>query len=445
MNTLAHLRKFSGVMLMLTASAQAFAEEAAPALDTGSTAWMIVAAALVVLMCMPGLAMFYAGMLRSKNVLSVFSQFLATAGVVAVLWVIFGYSIATDTTGMVEGEYTLHSFVGGLSAAFLTNITPDTLTAGGIPESVVVVFLLAFAIITPALIAGGFAERMKFLPAVLFMALWFSLVYAPMSHMVWGGAGSLMHNWGALDFAGGTAVHINAGAAALAASLVVGKRKGYPSQSMPPHNLAMCVIGGAFVWVGWFGFNAGSAVAANGVAGMSLLNTHLAGCTGILGWILMEYLRNGRISTLGLISGGLAGLVGITPACAYVGAMGALVIGFVAGMVCFFSVSVMKRRLGYDDTLDVFGLHGMGGIVGALLTGVFCIPELGGSVDLGDRSVIGQVLAQFASIVFTLVYCFVISWIILKVLDKTIGLRVDAEAESVGLDVSELNERAYTA
>ncbi|MDR0736236.1 MAG: ammonium transporter [Zoogloeaceae bacterium] len=414
-------------------------EPAAEVLDTGTTAWMMTSAALVVMMCIPGLAMFYAGMVNAKNVLSVFSQFFATAGVVCVLWVVFGYSIATDTTGMEKGVFNLHSFFGGTGALFLAHLKPDNIV-GGMPESVLITFLMTFAIITPAIVAGGFAERMKFVSAVLFMALWFTFVYAPVSHMVWGGDGSLMANWGVLDFAGGTAVHINSGIAALAACLVIGKRKGYLQHPMPPHNLTICLIGAGFVWIGWFGFNVGSAVAVNGTTGMALLNTQIGACAGVLGWMIVEWLRNGRPSALGLASGALAGLVGITPGCAYVGPIGAIMIGLASGAICFFFVSVVKRRFGYDDTLDVFGLHGVGGMVGAILTGIFCVPALGGTEDV---QIATQIIAQFKGVIFTIVYCFVISWILLKLIDKTIGLRVDAETETVGLDQSEHSEKAY--
>ncbi|MDR2364503.1 MAG: ammonium transporter [Zoogloeaceae bacterium] len=431
----------SAAVADVAAATASASDAAAPAetLDTGTTSWMMTAAALVIMMCIPGLAMFYAGMVNAKNVLSVFSQFFATAGVVTVLWVVFGYSIATDTTGMEAGVFNLHSFVGGTGALFLAHLKPDNIV-NGMPESVLITFLLSFAIITPAIVAGGFAERMKFVSAVLFMALWFSFVYAPVSHMVWGGDGSLMANWGVLDFAGGTAVHINSGIAALAACLVIGRRKGYLQSPMPPHNLTICLIGAGFVWIGWFGFNVGSAVAVDGTTGMALLNTQIGACAGILGWMTVEWIKNGRPSALGLASGALAGLVGITPGCAYVGPIGAIMIGLAAGAVCFFFVAVVKRKFGYDDTLDVFGLHGVGGIVGAILTGVFCIPALGGSKDV---EVLPQLIAQFKGVAFTIVYCFVISWILLKLIDKTIGLRVDAETESIGLDQSEHYETAY--
>jgi Amt family ammonium transporter len=414
----------------------AFAQET---LDTGTTAWMMTAAALVIMMCIPGLAMFYAGMLRANNLLSVFSQFFATAGAIAVLWVIFGYSIVTDATGMVEGEYNLHSFIGGLSSFLLLDLKPDSITLG-MPTSVFITFQLSFAIITPAIVAGAFAERIKFVSAVIFMALWFALVYAPMAHMVWGGPGSLMANWGVLDFAGGTAVHINSGIAALTACLVVGKRQGYLTHSMPPHNLGLCLAGAGFVWLGWFGFNAGSAVAVSGSTGMALLNTQLGACTGILGWMLVEWIRNGRPSALGIASGALAGLVGITPGCAFVGPIGALVTGIVSGAVCFYFVAVVKRKFGYDDTLDVFGLHGVGGMVGAMLTGVFASTALGGTETI---EIPAQVWAQFKSVVFTIAYSLAVSWVILKLIDQTIGLRVDPEAEAVGLDQSEHRETGY--
>jgi Amt family ammonium transporter len=433
------LEASSAVVEVGADAAAPVAESAAEVLDTGTTAWMMTAAALVIMMCVPGLAMFYAGMVNAKNTLSVFSQFFATAGVVCVLWVAFGYSIATDTTGMEKGVFNLHSFVGGTGALFLAHLKPGNVVSG-MPESVLITFLMSFAIITPAIVAGGFAERMKFVSAILFMALWFSLVYAPVSHMVWGGPGSLMANWGVLDFAGGTAVHINSGVAALAACLVIGKRKGYLQHPMPPHNLTICLAGAGFVWLGWFGFNVGSAVAVNGTTGMAMLNTQVGACAGVLGWMLVEWIKNGRPSALGLASGALAGLVGITPGCAYVGPVGAIVIGLAAGAVCFFFVAVVKRRFGYDDTLDVFGLHGVGGMVGAILTGVFCVPALGGTEDVVIAT---QLVAQVKGVLFTIVYGFVISWIILKLIDKTIGLRVDAETETVGLDQSEHSEKAY--
>ena len=411
-----------------------------PVLNTGSTAWMITAAALVLFMCLPGLTLFYGGLVRAKNMLSLFTQCFGIAGVVGVLWVIYGYSMVVDTAGMVEGQVTFNSFVGGLGQAFLKGINADSLV-GDIPEGVYVTFQMTFAIITPALIAGAFAERMKFSAALLFMAVWFTLVYAPVAHMVWGGPGALMHNWGVLDYAGGTAVHINAGVAALAACLILGKRKGYQNTPMPAHNLSLTMAGAAMLWVGWFGFNIGSGGGLSGLSGMVMLNTQLGACAGILGWMFTEWFKVGKPSAQGLACGALAGLVGITPACAYVGVGGALAIGLLCGVFCYLSVTVLKRRIGYDDSLDVFGLHGIGGMIGAVLTGVFCVPSLGGLVD--GVSMGAQVMAQIKGVLLTTVYCFAASWVILKIIDRVIGLRADDAVEELGLDLAEHNERAY--
>ncbi|WP_219059883.1 ammonium transporter [Pseudomonas sp. UMAB-08] len=425
---------------LLALSLSPLASAADVTLDTGTTAWMMTATMFVLLMCVPGLALFYGGMVRAKNFLSMFTQLFAVAGVIGVLWVVYGYSIVVDATGMVAGEVNLHSFIGGLSKLFMLDMTHDSLV-GNIPEGVYSVFQMSFAIITPALIAGGFAERMKFSAAVAFMALWFTFVYAPIAHMIWGGPGGLLVNWGVLDFAGGTAVHINAGVAALAACLVLGKRKGYPNLAMPPHNLGFTLMGAGLLWVGWFGFNIGSGAAVNTGAGIIMLTTQVAACAGVVGWMLTETLIHGRPSALGAASGALAGLVGITPACAYVGPAGAIAIGLITGAVCFFAVSQLKQKLGYDDTLDVFSLHGIGGIVGALLTGVFASPSLGGYVE--NLEIGAQVLTQLKGVSFTFVYCFVVSMIILKVLEWTIGLRASEENEAMGLDLAEHDERAY--
>jgi Amt family ammonium transporter len=411
-----------------------------PTLDTGSTAWMVTAAVLVLFMCLPGLALFYGGLVRAKNMLSLFTQCFGIAGVVGVLWVIYGYSMVVDSSNMVAGEVSFNSFVGGLSRAFLAGMTPDSLV-GEIPEGVFVTFQMTFAIITPALIAGAFAERMKFSSALVFMAAWFTLVYAPVAHMVWGGAGALMHNWGVLDFAGGTAVHINAGVAALAACMVLGKRKGYQNTPMPAHNLSLTMVGAAMLWVGWFGFNIGSGGGLSGLSGVVMINTQVGACAGILGWMFTEWFKVGKPSALGLACGALAGLVGITPACAYVGVGGALAIGVLCGVFCYLSVTVLKQRLGYDDSLDVFGLHGVGGMIGAVLTGVFCVPSLGGLVP--DVSMGDQVVAQIKGVLFTTVYCFVVSWVILKVVKAVMGLRAHDSVEEMGLDLAEHNERAY--
>ncbi|HBO6206979.1 ammonium transporter [Stutzerimonas nosocomialis] len=424
-------------LLLMAFAPLALAEEAT--LDTGVTAWMMTATLLVLCMCLPGLALFYGGLVRAKNMLSLFSQCFAIAGVIGVLWVLYGYSLVIDTSGMVEGEFSFNSFVGGLDRAMLAGLNGDSLVLG-MPEGVFITFQMTFAIITPALIAGAFAERMKFVAALLFMALWFTFVYAPMAHMVWGGPGALMHNWGVLDFAGGTAVHINAGVAALAACLLLGKRKGYP-QEIRPHNLPLAMTGAALLWVGWFGFNVGSAAGVGGISGITMLNTQLGACAGIVGWMLVELLKTGRPSALGLASGAIAGLVGITPACAYVGPGGALAIGLLSGVLCYLAVTSLKQRLGYDDSLDVFGLHGVGGVVGAILTGVFCVPALGGYVE--GSEIIPQVWAQLKSVLFTFVYCFAVSWVLLKLVDKLVGLRVDEQSEDIGLDLAEHNETAY--
>ncbi|MFF7705860.1 ammonium transporter [Pseudomonas sp. NPDC007930] len=433
------IKPFSGGLALLLFAGLAQAAEAPP-LDTGSSAWMVTATALVLFMCVPGLALFYGGLVRAKNMLSLFTQCFGIAGVIGVLWVLYGYSLVVDSTGMVEGQVSFNSFVGGLSRAFLAGMNADSLVAG-VPEGVFVTFQMTFAIITPALIAGAFAERMKFSAALLFMAVWFTLVYAPIAHMVWGGAGALMHNWGVLDYAGGTAVHINAGVAALVAALILGKRKGYPHTPMPPHNLCLAMAGAAMLWVGWFGFNIGSGGGLSGTSGMVMINTQVGACAGIVGWMLTEWLKAGRPSALGLASGALAGLVGITPACAYVGVGGALAIGLLCGVFCYLSVTVLKQRLGYDDTLDVFGLHGVGGIIGALLTGVFCVPQLGGLVE--GVTIASQLLAQFKGVAFTFGYCFVASWVILKAVNAVTGLRAHEAMEEMGLDLAEHNERAY--
>ena len=418
----------------------ALAEEAAPTLNSGDTAWMLTATALVLFMTIPGLALFYGGLVRSKNVLSVLMQCFAMAALMSVLWAIYGYSLAFDTTGMEAGVTTFNSFVGGLGTAFLAGVTVDSLT-GTIPETVFMTFQMTFAIITPALIVGAFAERMKFSAMLWFMALWFTIVYAPTAHMVWGGDGGLMWDWGVLDFAGGTVVHINAGVAALVACIVMGPRKGYPTTAMPPHNLGYTLIGASMLWVGWFGFNAGSAVAANGTAGMAMAVTQIATAAAALGWMFIEWISHGKPSVLGIASGAVAGLVAITPASGFVGPMGALVIGAVAGVLCFLAATKMKRAFGYDDSLDVFGVHGIGGIIGAVLTGVFAASSLGGSQE--DFNMASQLWIQVKGVLVTVVFSGVVSYVILKVLDLVIGLRVTPEQETEGLDLALHDERGY--
>lgn len=425
-------------LLLLPISTFAFAEETP--FDAASTVWIMVSAILVLIMFIPGLALFYGGMVRAKNVLSVFSQFFAIAGVAGILWVSFVYSFVADTTNMSEGVLNLNSFVGGFDKAFLLGITDQTLIAG-VPEFVLCVFGLTFAMITPCIAVGGFAERMKFGAVVLFGALWLILVYGPLAHMVWGGPGAIMHNWGVLDFAGGTAVHINSGVAALVGALILGKRHGWPTTPMPPHNLVYTMIGAALLWAGWFGFNVGSALSANTTAGLVLMTTMIATCGGIVGWMMIEKFMTKHVTSLGLASGVIAGLVGITPAAAYVGAFGAIAIGFITSICCFFAVTGLKRKFGFDDALDVFALHGIGGMVGAILTGIFCLPALGGYVE--NVNVVQQLIAQIAGILLTVVYCGFFTWLIFKIIDKTIGLRASNEQEQIGLDISNHNERAY--
>ncbi|MFC5694375.1 ammonium transporter [Pseudomonas sp. GCM10022186] len=435
------LRKIAGLGALLSLVTPGLAMAADEVvLNSGDTAWMIVATALVLFMTIPGLALFYGGMVRSKNVLSVMMQCFAITGLISILWVVYGYSLAFDTTGMEQGVINFNSFVGGLSKAFLSGLNTSSLVYA-VPESVFITFQMTFAIITPALIVGAFAERMKFSAMLIFMAVWFTLVYAPIAHMVWSGNGGLMWDWGVLDFAGGTVVHINAGVAGLVACLVLGKRKGYPHTPMAPHNLGYTLLGAAMLWIGWFGFNAGSAVAANGTAGMAMLVTQIATAAAALGWMFAEWLTHGKPSALGIASGVVAGLVAITPAAGTVGPMGALVIGLVAGVVCYFCATSLKRKVGYDDSLDAFGVHGVGGIVGALLTGVFAAPALGGFGTVEDIG--AQLLTQFEGVAFTVVYTGIITFVILKVLDVVMGLRVNDEEETVGLDLAQHNERGY--
>ena len=408
-------------------------------LSSGDTAWMITATVLVLFMTIPGLSLFYAGMVRSKNVLSVMMQCFAITALMTVVWALFAYSLAFGDGGSMNG------FWGGFDNAFLANMTVDSLS-GTIPESVFMTFQMTFAIITPALIVGAFAERMKFSAILIFMTVWVIFVYAPICHWVWGG-GWLGSKFAILDFAGGTVVHINAGVAGLVACIVLGKRKGYPTTAMPPHNLTLTLVGAAMLWVGWFGFNAGSELAADGVAGMAMAVTQIATATAALAWMFAEWVSHGKPSALGLASGAVAGLVAITPACGSVGPMGALVIGLASGFICFKAATTLKRKLGYDDSLDVFGVHAVGGIVGALLTGVFSATTLGvfsgqGLAD-GVSGIGGQVFNQSVGVIVTIVYSGALSFIILKVIDAVIGLRVSEDEETEGLDLASHDERGY--
>ena len=397
-------------------------------INSGDTAWMLTSTALVLFMTIPGLALFYGGMVRKKNVLATLMQSFAICCVVTVLWVVVGYSLAF-TPG--------NGFVGGLSRVFLTGMNyikgdkATTLTvshlATTIPESVYMTYQMTFAIITPALICGAFADRMKFSAMLIFMSLWTIIVYSPIAHMVWEPTGWLA-TAGILDFAGGTVVHINAGIAGLVCALVLGKRVGYGKEAMAPHNLVLTLVGAAMLWVGWFGFNAGSAVAADGRAGFAMMATQVATATAALAWMFAEWLTKGKPSVLGIASGAVAGLVAITPASGYVGVLGSLVIGVAAGVVCFWAATWLKTKLGYDDSLDCFGVHGIGGIIGALLTGVFAVKDIGGAD--------GSVILQAKGVLTTLVYSGVLSYVLLKIIDMVIGIRVSEEEEREGLDIT---------
>jgi Amt family ammonium transporter len=410
--------------------------------NPGDTAWMIVASVLVLFMTLPGLALFYGGLVRAKNVLSILVQCFALAGVITVLWVVYGYSLAFNTDGMEAGTFNLHSLIGGLGTAFLSGISVDTVS-GSIPESVFVMFQMTFAIITPALIVGAFAERMKFSAMLLFCIFWFTLSYLPICHMAWSGDGALFAEWGVMDFAGGTVVHINAGIAGLVACLLVGKRRGFGTEPLYPHSVPLTVIGASMLWVGWFGFNAGSQLAADGTAGMALLVTQIATATAAITWMFIEWIRSKTPTAVGLATGAVAGLVAITPASGSAGPIGALIIGFAAGLLCYIASTSMKRALGYDDSLDVFGVHGIGGIVGAMLTGLCAAPFLGGA-GLELDSVGAQIFTQAKGVVVTIIWSGVVSFVVLLIIDKTLGLRVSDEDEVTGLDVSTHGEAGYT-
>ena len=416
-----------GADAVLAQTAPAVAPPAPPPkLDSGDTAWMLTSTALVLMMTIPGLALFYGGMVRRKNVLAMAMQSFAITCLVTVLWVVAGYSLAfADGGGM-------NAYIGNLSKAFLAGIGKDSLQ-GTIPESVFAMFQLTFAIITPALITGAFADRMKFSAMLLFIGLWVLVVYAPVAHWVWGGG--FMSKDGVLDFAGGTVVHINAGVAGLVAAVVLGKRKGFGSENMAPHNLVLSLIGAALLWVGWFGFNAGSAGAANGQAGMAMAVTQIAAAAAAMTWMFVEWMARGKPSVLGIISGAVAGLVAITPASGFVGPTGALVIGLIAGIACYWGATGLKRMMGYDDSLDVFGIHGVGGIVGALLTGVFAVKAIGGTAGVLEGNM-AQLWVQAEGIVGTIVWSAVGSYVLLKITDLLVGLRVDAETEVGGLDIN---------
>ncbi|MEE8558919.1 MAG: ammonium transporter [Myxococcota bacterium] len=404
--------------------------QAADELNTGDTAWLLTSSALVLMMTVPGLALFYAGLVRAKNVLSILMQCFISAGLAGVLWIVLGYTLAFG-----EGN----AFVGGLGKLGLAGITPDTLW-GTIPEYVFVMFQAMFAIITPALMIGAFAERMRFGPYLAFIGLWLLLVYSPLAHMVWGGG--WIGEWGALDFAGGLVVHMSSGFSALAVAIFLGKRRGFGTGPMPPHNLPLTVVGAALLWVGWFGFNAGSELAADGIAGLAFLTTNTAAATAVLTWVGVEWMHRGKPTVLGAATAAVAGLVAITPACAFVSPMGSILVGIGAGVFCYAAVTILKPMLGYDDSLDVFGVHGVGGAWGALATGLFI---WSGGAAGPDVSWSAQVPKQLVSILFTAIFCPLVTLGILFVLRLVFGsLRVSEESEHQGLDLAEHSEGGYS-
>ena len=418
------------IALMLCAGS-AFADDGISGADT---AWIMTATALVLLMTLPGLSLFYGGLVRSKNVLSVLMQCFAIACLMSILWMVIGYSLAFGDGG------SMNAFIGGMDNVLLASIGEGS-ASGTIPESVFALFQMTFAIITPALIVGGFAERMRFSAVLLFCSAWLILVYAPICHWVWGGG--WLCDLGVMDFAGGTVVHITAGVAALVAAVVLGNRRGFPQQAMPPHNMTLTVMGAGMLWVGWFGFNGGSALAANGDAGMAMLVTHISAAAGAFTWMIMERIRFGKASALGIVTGMVAGLGTITPASGFVGPGGALVIGISAGVICFLATIYIKQRLKIDDSLDVFPVHGVGGILGTLLTGVFASNALGAFSGQEDISIASQVGTQAIGVAATVLYTGAVTWGILKFTDVMVGNRVDEEQEQEGLDLVSHNERGY--
>ncbi len=419
-------------LLLVAAMALPATVAAQDGIDTGDNAWILTSSALVLMMTGPGLALFYGGLVRKRNVLGTLMQSFAMMALMTLLWAVYGYSLA-----FAEGN----AFIGGLEYLFLDGVGMEP--NGSIPHLTFMVFQLMFAIITPALISGAFAERMKFSAMLLFMALWGTVVYFPMVHMVWGGG--FMSGDGAipcLDFAGGTVVHMSSGVAALVIALYIGKRRGFPSEAMRPHNLTLAFIGACLLWVGWFGFNAGSALAADGLAAAAFVNTHFAAAAAVVGWLIVEWLRDGKPSVLGGITGAVAGLVAVTPASGFVNAMDSILIGLVAGIVCYFAVAVVKAKFKYDDSLDAFGVHGVGGTVGALLTGLFAREAIGGATGLLEGNT-GQFVNNALGSALTWVFSAVATFVILKIVDALVGVRVTAGDESIGLDISQHGEEAY--
>jgi Amt family ammonium transporter len=407
---------------------------AADGLDSGDTAWMLTSTALVLFMTLPGLALFYSGLVRNRSVLSVLMQCFAIACAASIVWIVAGYTLTFGAGSTLGGLF------GGTDALFLAGVTIDSMS-GSIPETVFIMFQMTFAIITPALVVGAFAERVNFAPMLLFSMLWLVLVYVPSAHWVWGGG--WLAEIGFMDFAGGAVVHINAGVAALVAALVIGNRKGFPQTPMPPHNLPWTVLGACMLWVGWFGFNGGSAVAASGGAGMAILVTHLGASAGSLAWMTMEWVRFGKPSVLGIVTGMVAGLGTITPASGFVGPLGAICIGLAGGVVCFGATMLLKRKLHIDDSLDVFPVHGVGGMLGILLTAIFASSQLGG-LGLGeDVTIISQLGVQALGMVVTVAWCGIVTYVLLKLVNVVLPLRVTIDEETEGLDIVLHEERAY--
>ena len=403
-------------------------------LSGANTAWILTSTALVLFMTIPGLAFFYGGLVRSKNVLSVLMQCFALTCLVSIMWVVVLYGLAFGDGG------SMNSIIGSFDQLFMSGITSDSLS-GDIPETVFAMFQLTFAIITPALIVGGFAERMKFSSMLLFSTLWMLFVYAPICHMVWGGG--WLGDLGVMDFAGGTVVHVNAGVAALVAAIMLRERRGFPAIPMPPHNLAMTVAGASMLWVGWFGFNAGSALAADQSAGMAMLVTHIGAAAGSLSWMAREWMKQGKPSVLGIVTGMVAGLGTITPASGFVGPMGALFIGISAGFICYEATQYVKKVLKIDDSLDVFPVHGIGGILGTVLTGVFASASFGG---MGlENTILNQVVIQIIGVVFTIIWCGFFTFVILRIVDNLLGLRISEEQEETGIDLVEHGEKGYNS
>jgi Amt family ammonium transporter len=428
-------RMFIALTLPFLISTPALADDFSGA----DTAWMLTSTALVLFMTIPGLSLFYAGLVRVKNVLSVLMQCFALTALMSVLWFVMGYTLAFGSSGVEQGPW-----IGDLGNLFLAKVTMDSMS-GTIPETLFVMFQLTFAVITPALIVDGFAERMRFSAMLIFCSLWLVLVYAPICHWVWGGG--WLGNMGLQDFAGGSVVHITAGVAALIAATSMGGRRGFGTTAMPPHNLTMTVTGAGILWVGWFGFNAGSAVAADSSAAMAMLVTHLSAACGSLAWMTMEWLRHGKPSVLGIVTGMVAGLGTITPASGSVGPAGAVVIGLSAGVICYFATITLKNRLNIDDSLDVFPVHGVGGMLGLFMAGIFCSPALGifsgNGFSNGVSTIGGQLGIQLTGIAATFVYTAIVSWILLRVVDAIVTVRVDQEDETAGLDIVLHDERGY--